>query len=350
MDLPLSDLRRLHEPLNVIDDDPAVTDRGRFQAADILFSILGNRGHFSQLLSLCGSSGMSRVLYIVGSPNAAIQMVDCVQSMTTRRDVEQRLGFPLCYGALDRKWPMCGVMLSHFIMRLLHEGGFIVLFDNAGDSVPQAIEDSSYVQNKVARIQDAQLRHSTMQMATAQRQPLPCIKYIRYSSVFAWNSIGKAGVDEASRKENAMMYSGLAANLAYRLSLRVISMQEVNALQVWRVVYAGSRLLRPASFATLTEMRRIMTQSITPRQFISTVLCSRGLPGVSVGRVIPERTMSSQEVAVTDGSDTATSCDRTDHFHKILEAVKDLQLTYQRAAARPSEEVLELYRLQICRR
>lgn len=285
--LPGSDLRPLEDALNVMDDDASTTDTHRFQGGDLLMSVIGNRSHVCQLLSLCAASGVPRVLYVIGSPNRALQMVDMEQEMSTRRNVDSRLGFTMCHGAPDRRWPVWGIVCSHFVMKVMREGGARVLFDNEGDGVPDAVEELSYVQNRVARMQQAQLRDSALTQALAQREPLPSMKYIRASAVYAWNSIGKAGVDESSKKANSLMPSSLPADIACRLCLRVVSMQLINALQIWRISFAGRALLRPRDASTLTEMRRKMSGGVTPRQFLATCLMSRGLSRLHLTRPVP---------------------------------------------------------------
>lgn len=184
---------------------------------------------------------------------------------------------------------------------MVYEGGAHVLFDEDGRNVPDAVQEVSYVQNRVARMQHAQLRVSAMKLATAHREPMPVMKYIRSSPIHAWNSIGKAGVDEASRKANSLLPNALPADISCRLTLRVVSLQLMNALQVWRILNAGAVLTSPHPFTTLAEMRRRMTGTILPRQFIASVLNSRGLPGRTreIGTPPPSPETSNRSIVPT---------------------------------------------------
>ena len=150
--LPASDLRPLRDALNVVGDDPRTTDVHRFEGCDRLMSVIGNRSHVSQILSLGAASGIARVLYILGSPNRALQMVDVEQEVSTRRNLESNLGVRICHGAHDRTWPVWGIVCSHFVMKTMREGGAQVLFDNQGDMVPDAVEELSYIQTALQEL------------------------------------------------------------------------------------------------------------------------------------------------------------------------------------------------------
>lgn len=279
--LPASDIRPLEEPLNVEGDDESLVDLNQFFDADRMMGVIGNRKHICQLIAICGGAGMRRILYVAGSPNKAVQMVDLTQEMSSRGRLEERLGgFTLAHGEPNVTWPAWGVILAHVWELLLEECGARVLFDDEGTNVPTVIEDASYVQNTVARIQLAQLRASALRLALAQLEPVSTAKYIKHSSVAGWNSVGKAGVDDASRKANAIIPKNFPAGIACRLMLRVVSMQVLNSMQVWRICQSGRRLLEPAPGRSLAAMRQIITGRMPPSRFIAVLLRGRGLPGV----------------------------------------------------------------------
>lgn len=273
--LPLSDLRPLADPLNVEGDDRDAVDVLRFASADEALAAVGSRSHFCQLLHLAAAAGVCRTLYIVGSPHRAIQMIDVEQEAVSKTEIESSLQFQMCHGDSSVRWPAWGIVISHFVTKMVYEGGAHVLFDDDGRNVPDAVEEVSYVQNRVARMQHAQLRVSAMKLATGQREPMPVMKYIRSSPIHAWNSLGKASVDEASRKANSLLPNALPADISCRLALRVVSLQLMNALQVWRILNAGAVLTSPHPFTTLAEMRRRMAGTILPRQFIASLLNTR---------------------------------------------------------------------------
>lgn len=222
--VPVSDITGFDRPLNVEGDDPAVTDPNRFKHTDEMLSAVGNRKHCTQLFTLSAGTGIARTLYVVGSPNRTIQMVDISQELTTRAQLEAELdGFTLAHGDGDVQWPCYGLAVIQMVMKFMNVCGARVLFDGDGRHVPGVIEDASYIQTRVARIQHAQLVNSAMKLATAQIEPAPNGKYFRHSSIFLWNNVGKAGVDETSRKANSMVPKALTAELPCRLSLRVLA-------------------------------------------------------------------------------------------------------------------------------
>lgn len=225
------------------------------------------------------------MLYVAGYQNQADQLIDIEQDFISRAAIETAFqGFELSHGDPEDLYPAWGLAAIHVIKKIMTLCGAEVLFGDEGDKVPNVISDESYVQNQVARMQHAQLRESAMAISLSQREPAPIMKYIKHSSVLAWNAIGNAGVDEASKKANSMLPNSMPTEASSRLSNRVASMQLVNTPQAWRICSAAKEIIARGSFPSLSlaAMRHLITGKITPQRFIAVLLDGRGLPGITV--------------------------------------------------------------------